>query len=344
MHPHRTRHAIRSGLAVLFAASLMTALTGAAASGPERPDPPKGGATFTNPVHEENFPDPQAIRSDGSWWAYATNGELGNVQTLRSTDLVDWTPVGDALPELPAWADAGRTWAPEVIELAPDRYALYYTAAARDAGRQCIGVAIASRPQGPFVDSSEAPLVCQADEGGSIDANPFRDADGTLWLTWKNDGNAVGVDTWLQSAPLAADGLSLSAEPTRLLRGDPGWEGGLVEAPFLWRDNGRLFLFYSANGFATADYAVGYATCESPTGPCTKAAENPILSSSEHAAGPGHMSLVEKDGRTWMLYHAWPPDSIGEEPPGRRLWIDEVTWEGGRPVVHGPTHGPQPAP
>ena len=34
--------------------------------------------------------------------------------------------------------------------------------------------------------------------------------------------------------------------------------------------DGQIILFYSANAWATADYAIGYATCEAPTGPCTK--------------------------------------------------------------------------
>jgi len=318
---------------------------GSASGGPEpAPDAAQHRATFTNPVFAENFPDPQAIKADGAWWAYGTNGPRGNVPVLRSTDLVSWEPAGDAMPDLASWADAGKTWAPEAVRLPGGEYALFYTAAAREAGRQCIGAAFSPVPGGPFRDTSSGPLVCQRDQGGSIDASPYLDDAGRLWLTWKNDGNAVQQDTWLYSARLADDGRSLASEPTRLLSQDVPWEGELIEAPFFYSHGGRLHLFYSANSFASADYAVGYATCESPLGPCAKAPENPVLTSNEHAAGPGHISLVEKDGRTWMLYHAWQPDAVGEEPPGRHLWLDEVTWPQGRPVVDGPDPGPQPVP
>ena len=129
-----------------------------------------------------------------------------------------------------------------------------------------------------------------------------------------------------------------------MFRQDAAWEGHLVEAPFMWRRGGAYYLFYSANAYDSDAYAAGYAVCESPVGPCRKAEENPILSSRGTAAGPGHLSLIEHDGRTWMLYHAWPSDAVGSAVPGRTMWLDEVVWQDGKPVVRGPTQTPQPLP
>ena len=50
---------------------------------------------------------------------------------------------------------------------------MYYTTADDASGRQCISVAVASEPQGPYADKRAKPLICQAAEGGSIDASPF---------------------------------------------------------------------------------------------------------------------------------------------------------------------------
>ncbi|PWU61595.1 glycoside hydrolase family 43 [Micromonospora globispora] len=299
---------------------------------------------FTNPVIRSDAPDPQAIRVDESWYLFHTNSGGRNVPVLTSPDLVEWTEAGDALPELPGWADAGKNWAPEAIELAPDRFLLYYTVADRSSGRQCVGRAVADKPLGPYRDGSTAPLICQAELGGSIDASPYRDTDGSLWLLWKNDGNAMGVDTWLWSQRLSPDGLRLVGEPTKLLKQTEPWEGNLVEGPFFHRHDGRLFLFFAANAYDKDTYAEGYAVCESPTGPCVKAPENPILKTNAAASGPGHASIVEKDGRTWLLYHAWPPGQEGSTDPGRQVWLDEVVWQNGKPVVKGPTAEPQPHP
>ena len=303
-----------------------------------------GGAaerTFRNPVHAENFPDPFLLRAGDTWYAYATNDEDGNVQTLTSHDLVTWRQGPDALPQLGAWAYPGKTWAPEVLE-ADGRYVLFYTANAADAGLQCIGRAVADSPRGPFRDEATAPLVCQRAEGGSIDPSPFRDEDGSLWLLWKNDGNCCGKDTWIYAQRLADDGLSLEGAPVRLVRQDAPWEANLVEAPTLWREDGRLYLFFSANAFDSDLYAVGYATCETPSGPCRDAPENPILRSACDASGPGHQTIArDGDGATWLVYHAWPRRSGEDE---RELWLDRLAWEDGRPVVKGPTCRPQPAP
>jgi beta-xylosidase len=327
------------------AAAIVTALlVGGCGVRPTPSSTPEEAPVFTNPVVRTDAPDPQAIRVGETWYLVHTNAGGRNVPVLTSPDLVRWTPVGDALPELPAWADAGKTWAPEVIQLAPERFVLYYTVADRASGRQCLGRAVAAAPPGPYRDDSAGPLVCQAELGGSIDASPYRDVDGALWLLWKNDGNAIGVDAWLWSQRLSDDGLRLVGRPTKLLKQTEPWEGALVEGPFFHRHDGRLYLFFAANAYDQAAYAEGYAVCESPTGPCVKAPENPILRSNAVASGPGHASMVAQNGRTWLLYHAWPPGQEGSTDPGRQVWLDEVVWDGGKPVVKGPTRDPQPLP
>jgi beta-xylosidase len=334
---------VRRLLAVMSLPLLL--LTGCSSGGdsePAKEAPPVH--TFTNPVFAENFPDPGAILVDGTWYAYGTNNTGANVPVMTSPDLVAWTPAGDAMPEVGSWADTGNTWAPEVIA-GDGGYLLYYTARSSATDRQCIGVAFAPAPGGPFTDESDKPLICQADEGGSIDASPYRDADGALWLHWKNDGNAIGQPTYLYGSRLAADGRSLTGKPARLLKNDALWEDHVIEAPQMVRHDDRLYLVYSANAFDQDVYAVGYAECDGPLGPCRKAAENPILKSSPAAAGPGHSFLVTTPGgQTWLLYHAWPPEAIGSVSPGRRLWLDRVDWVGGKPVVRGPTADPQEKP
>jgi beta-xylosidase len=267
------------------------------------------------------------------------------VPVLRSSDLVRWRPAGDALPALGSWALTGKTWAPEVLQLRDGTFVLYYTALSLNPGSQCLGSAVATSPEGPFVDESARPLVCQAAEGGSIDANPFADDDGSLYLLWKNDGNSIGEDTFIYAQRLSGDGLRLLGRRARLVRQDAGWEGQLVEAPTLWREGERLVLFFSANKYFDATYAVGYATCRTPLGPCEDAPENPILRTACRAVGPGHQALVrDGEGRTWILYHAWPPDAVGSTSPGRVLWLDRLVWRAGKPDVLGPTCGAQQRP
>ena len=251
---------------------------------------------------DSNFPDPMIIDGgdgtrDGPWWAFATNGNGANVQTLRSSDLVDWEQGPDALPELARWSAPGDVWAPEVAAHSADRFALYYTTSVPGADIQCVSVAVGEQPEGPYVDSSAAPLVCERRAGGSIDAHPFTTATGERYLYWKNDGNRVGVDTWISVQRLDRTGTKLIGRAQRLFSQDLPWEGELVEGPFVWETGGRFVMFYSANAFASADYAVGIATADRPEGPFVKHPE-PILVSNDVAAGPGHCALFENDGKS----------------------------------------------
>jgi beta-xylosidase len=288
------------------------------------------GADFRNPVYTADFPDPFVLRDGKRFYAYGTNAGGSDVQTLTSDDLVHWKPGADALPDVGAWAYPGKTWAPEVLAREDGTYVLYYTA---NGGGQCVGRAVADDPGGPFVDRWRGPLVCQRSEGGSIDASPFRDDDGSLYLYWKNDGNAIGHTTWIWGQRLSPDGTQLVGAPTKLVSNDRGWEGGVVEAPTMWLEHGRRFLFFSAEAYDGEAYAVGYATCAGPLGPCEDAPENPILKTACDARGPGHQALVhDGGGGTWIAYHAW--DATFER---RALWLDRIHWEDGKPVVEGPT-------
>lgn len=312
---------------------------------------------FANPVIDADFPDPFVARFEDRYYAYATTDAAQHLQLARSDDLVTWEVLDDPLPKLPAWS-TGDTWAPEVLKTSAG-YVLYYTAHDPEIrrpdgnGSQCITLAVSSSPEGPFVDDSAKPLICQNDIGGSIDATPFVDADGTTYLIWKNDGNCCGRPTrfWIQ--PMTADGLKLTGEATDLgLVNDEPWEGSLIEAPTLVLNDGTYFLFFSANGYDTEFYAIGYATAKKVTGPYTDAPENPILSSAwdppvmSRARGPGHQSVVETPkGELWMAYHAWDQDAVGYGNFGKRaVWIDRLTFAAGKPTVHGPTGDPQPIP
>jgi len=303
---------------------------------------------FRNPVIASDFPDPSILKVGSTYYAYATTDANDNLQAARSTDLVHWTRLPDPLPHLPNWhpSTKGYTWAPEVVQIGAG-FVMYYTARLAEIGRQCISVASGSDPAGPFADRRSQPLVCQRDLGGSIDPSRFVDADGTAFLIWKNDGNCCGLPTEIWAQRLSDDGLSLKGEAKSLgVRNDRTWEGNLIEAPVVVLHDHTYYLFYSANNYAGPDYAVGYATAKSLFGPWMKAPENPILRTRAPAAGPGGQAIVEgPQGDLWMAYHAWDAGRIGYDSGGKRaMWIDRLTFEAGRAVVHGPTASPQALP
>ena len=326
----------------LMAAMILVSGTGAACAlttGTQQPTPTSSPPGFSNPVVDSNVPDPMIIvDDDGVWWAFATNGNGANIQTLRSADLITWEQTADSLPELPTWTAGGDVWAPEVARAEDGRWLMYYTTPApSDLGNiQSIGLAIADSPGGPYVDSSGQPLVCETDDGGSIDAHPFTAPDGNRYLYWKNDGNRIGVDTWISVQRLDPSGTALVGKPTKLIKQDQPWEGSLIEAPFVVEADGTYWLFYSANAYDTADYAVGVAKASSPTGPYVKLPD-PVLVSDDVASGPGHCALFTVGDRRWMVFHAWPPDGVGSDIPGRTMWLSEVKLSADAVTVTPPT-------
>lgn len=336
--------------ASVAASPVNSAAASVAAQASARPSPSAANATitpgpdeFVNPVIARDFPDPDTLQVGERYYAYATNTGSTNVQAAVSDDLVTWSALPDALPTLPPWAEPGRTWAPEVTTSADGQsYVMYMTADDRASDKQCIGVATSSAPEGPFESASDQPLICQLDEGGSIDASSFVDEDGTRYVLWKNDGNCCGFTTYLYLQRVSADGLTLEGEPTRLLNNDQAWEGRLVEAPTLWKQDGRYYLFYSANDYSGLNYAIGLASADTITGPYTKA-DGPFLSSdlkTGGAFGPGGQDIVrDKDQETWLIYHSWDTTIAY-----RHMQIDELVWQDGMPMVKGPDRGPQPKP
>jgi hypothetical protein len=287
--------------------------------------------TTSTAAYARDFPDPFVLSAGGAYYGYSTNTSGSNVPLIRSSDLETWARLPDALPQLPDWSQPGRVWAPTVLPR-PGGYVLYYATRNRATNQQCVSRAWSTTPEGPFRDDSSGGLICQADLGGSIDPSPFVDADGTAWLYWKSDG-IVGVEgPHLWAERLTPDGLGLVEPATPVLGMDQPWEAPVIEGPAMVRDGGRYYLFYVAGPWQTAGYAIGYATCASPQGPCTKPQGTPLLASTGTLAGPGGPEfVVDRGGQRWMSFHGWGAPDIGY-PRGRRmLFLTPVRFDGGMP-------------
>jgi beta-xylosidase len=326
---------------------LATALAATLVSSPARTAEP----SFV-PVYQANFPDPDVQLVDGGFVAYATNEGL-NLPMATSKDLVNWAPVMDpsrpgnrldGMPALAPWVKEGKTWAPEVHRVGTD-YLLYYTANNRKLDRQCIGLAVSSSPTGPFRDSSAAPFLCQADLGGTIDANIFRDTAGKLYLYYKNDGNRVGKVSEIWGQRLSDDGRTLVGSPVSIARDSKPWEQKLVEAPTMVIAPTGYQLFYSGGYYGWNDdqrispYAMGYATCATPLGPCTPSPDNPILHSFNDreagcVSGPGHQSIFTVGTRHFIAFHAWAATRGCRKADNKRyLYVAPLSWKDGKPVL-----------
>ena len=341
-HPARRRFGggIRSQR--LRAAALVTAVlfVGAVASDAMAAGPhARAAQSAAVPAYGGDFPDPSVLRVGAVYYAYSTNVAGVNVPVMSSADLVTWTATAEALPPLPGWASPGRTWAPALLARG-GIYALYYTVTQTATGRQCISVATAAAPAGPFRDTSSGPLVCQLDRGGSIDPYVFTDTGGSSYLLWKSDDNALGQRTSLWGRALAAGGVGFAwfSSPVRLLTQTAPWQAPLIEGPAMVRSGSTYYLFYGANNWESATSAIGYATCTRPLGPCVdRSTAGPWLATDPTGAGPvgpqGPTVFTDTTGAFRLGFAAWN-GPVGYANGGvRALWTARLSFVNGKPTL-----------
>jgi beta-xylosidase len=290
------------------------------------------GAPPFNPgqVYTDNFPDPSVLRVGPVYYAYGTATGGAYLPVLHSTDLRTWTtrsayapqstdpapdfddalvaPARWALDQTPGERLGVEVWAPGVARLG-GRYVAYYAVRVRARPRRfCISFATSPNPDGPFVDTTSRPLVCDPDTAGSIDPAPFVDPrTGRAWLLWKSEGVPFHRATRIWSRALRPDGTGFTRGSRRqeLLKTSLAWEGAVIESPSMVRYGGRLWLLYSANRWNSDRYAIGVARCASPAGPCTKETV-PLLASQGTRLGPGGPSgFIGPSGGLFMAYAAW---------------------------------------
>ncbi|MFI5837252.1 family 43 glycosylhydrolase [Micromonospora sp. NPDC051300] len=360
------RHLHRGGV---LAAVLTLLLAGAA------PAPAAGPDRYRNPVSAgfaDTFADPVVVRGDdGIWYAFGTSdplregeGTAHRVPIARSTDLVDWTYVGDAFgaDQRPAYAAPGSAfWAPDVRRVA-GRWVMYMTVTdttvSDDTFDTAVGVATAPDPAGPwtFVDT---PVVAPRPGAGggylwTIDPSQLTGADGRSYLYYGSYYGGISV------TELSPDGLRAAGHPT-LVAVDNKFEGA-----YALRRDGWYYLFASAAnccaGPATG-YSVQVGRSRDPQGPfvdrdgrrldVSRAGGTPVLTQNGNRwIGTGHNAvLTDLSGQDWIAYHAIDrADPYLDEPFGineRPMLLDRLDWFDGWPTVNagaGPSDGARPAP
>lgn len=256
---------------------------------PEK-EPPVEVVSTTLPIA-----DPYILLYDGMYYAYGTSGDNG-FEVYTSDDLETWKRSSAmALNKQDSYADRWF-WAPEVyyVEKAKKFY-LFYSA------DEHICVATSDSPYGPFVQDEKKPIR----EEKSIDTSVFFDDDGKAYLYFVRftDGNVIWV------AELNDDLKSIKEETlTQCFAAEEPWElilPKVVEGPSVIKQGDTYYLMYSANGYTSQDYAVGYATSKSPFGPWKKYEQNPILHNYKGLVGVGHGApFIDKEGKMRYVFHA----------------------------------------
>ena len=274
--------------------------------------------------------DPSAHVFDGKMYIYPSHDlaleveedDLGTQYQMTDYHVLsqEWpggstTDHGEALHvrQVP-WATR-QMWAPDAA-FKDGKYYLYFPARDKD-GIFRIGVAIGTRPEGPFVPEPQ-PI-----QGSfSIDPCVFRDDDGEFYMyfgglwggqlqCWPTGQFIADAKTPPAESPalcpkvakLTPDMLQFATSPTDVVIADQAGEAlragnnscRYFEGPWMHKYSGTYYLSYS-----TGDtHLLCYATAKSPLGPFTFRGSflPPVLGWTTHHA------IVEFEGKWYLYYH-----------------------------------------
>lgn len=306
---------------------------------------------YTNPVFDQNTPDPSVVQApDGAFYAYGTGGTC-----RKSYDLVNWEDMGIAL-QRPTWNDSVRTdkngkqhpmrfslWALDVSRVGKKYLVHYASAYWGNETRTGLGVAEGTSPT-EFTDCGK--MFCSTEIGvqNSIDPCYVKDK-GKKYLIW-------GSFRRLYMGRLTKDGKRIK-NPSHLTQ----VAGTAFEGAMVYKRKGYYYLFASVGTCcegAKSTYHTVVGRSKKLAGPYVdrqggRMLDNhyeTVIKGNDRWKGPGHNSeiITDKEGDTWLLYHAY--DALDPEK-GRVMLLDKLLWdEEGWPYVEGgtPSTTPQDAP
>jgi inosine-uridine nucleoside N-ribohydrolase len=263
-------------------------------------EPPRSG----NPILNGWYADPEVAVLGNRYWIYPTFSAPYDQQlhfdAFSSPDLVHWTKHDRILDNREVrWARRAM-WAPAAVER-QGKYYLFFGANDVHAGELGgIGVAVADRPEGPFKDLLDKPLVGQIVNGAQpIDQFVFQDKDGQDYLIY-------GGWSHCNLARLKPDftGLVPFSDGTTFKEITPEH---YVEGPCMFIRDGKYYFMWSEGGWTGPNYSVAYAIGSSPLGPFKRIGkvlqQDPAV-----ATGAGHHSVLHVPGTDewYIVYHRRP--------------------------------------
>ena len=270
--------------------------------------------TSGNPIAEGWYADPEGIVYGKTCWVFPTYSapykEQLHFDAFSSKDMVNWTKHENVLTSADVkWAHMAM-WAPSVIEKDGTYYLFFGANDVHEGEIGGIGVATASRPEGPYKDALGKPLIGHIINGAQpIDQYVFRDDDGQYYMYYGGWGhcNITRLSDDLLSLRPFDDGEMYKEVTPK----------GYVEGPFMLKRNGKYYFMWSEGGWTGPDYRVAYAISDSPFGPFNRIGTI-LQQDPQVATGAGHHSVVKAKGNDeyYIVYHRRP---LGETDGNHRV-------------------------
>lgn len=281
--------------------------------------PDNGDGTYTNPVINADYSDPDVcVVGDDYYMTASSFNCIPGLPILHSKDLVNWKIIGHAITELTPHEEFDKpshgngVWAPS-IRYHEGMFYIYW-------GDPDYGVfrVTATDPAGEW-----SKPVCIIEGKGMIDTTPLWDDDGRCYLVngWANSRSRFA--SVLTVRELDKDGLKAISNPVIVFDGN-GTENRTCEGPKFYKRNGWYWIMCPAGGVPTGFQLA--MRSKSPYGPYESMKvldQGKSVINGPHQGAWIHTAL----GEDWFMHFQ------DKECYGRVVHLQPVTWKDNWPVM-----------
>ncbi|MCI5818209.1 MAG: glycoside hydrolase 43 family protein [Prevotella sp.] len=281
--------------------------------------PDNGDGTYTNPVINADYSDPDVcVVGDDYYMTASSFNCIPGLPILHSKDLVNWEIIGHAITELTPHEEFDKpshgngVWAPS-IRYHDGMFYIYW-------GDPDYGVfrVTATDPAGEW-----SKPVCIIEGKGMIDTTPLWDDDGRCYLVngWANSRSRFA--SVLTVRELDKDGLKAISNPVIVFDGN-GTENRTCEGPKFYKRNGWYWIMCPAGGVPTGFQLA--MRSKSPYGPYESMKvldQGKSVINGPHQGAWIHTAL----GEDWFMHFQ------DKECYGRVVHLQPVTWKDNWPVM-----------
>ena len=291
--------------------------------------PDKGDGTYTNPVINADYSDPDVCVGPSGEDYYLTASSfqcIPGLPILHSRDLVNWQIVGYAIKDklyaghreliehYNTVQHGNGVWAPS-IRYHDGQYYIYW-------GDPDYGVFMVKTLNGDPAGEWTDPLLV-IEGKGYIDTTPLWDTDGRCYMVngWAN--SRAKFASVLTVRELSADGTRAIGQPVIVFDGN-GTENRTCEGPKFYKRDGWYWIMCPAGGVPTGFQLA--MRSKSPYGPY----EHKVVlqQGKTHINGPHQGGWVHtKYGEDWFLHFQ------DKEAYGRVVHLNPVDWTTGWPIM-----------
>jgi len=232
---------------------------------PKEPEKP----SFIKKERHENIGlwmthDPAIFRDPVSknYYIYSTGAGC-----KRSKDLLNWENLGKVVADPPQesidWTNSHDIWAPDIVKV-DDEYRLYCSNSSWGVQQSCIFLAVADKPEGPFIPRGCVLKTSNQVPVNGIDANIIEDATtGEQYMLYGSFWGGCYIIKLDKETGLAAEegiGTCIAKRPAFTMNS--------IEGPYMiYHPKTKYYYLFVSYGSLKSDYNIRVGRSRSVTGP-----------------------------------------------------------------------------